>query len=87
MMIAVTKLQKLMLDALDQLGSMTRHELEVACLSPPSSRGGFNTSLARLFDRKLVTTDDYQIYITREGVFAIEEQNMADERRGTFKRG
>lgn len=77
----MTELQKLILDALDQLGSMTRHELEVACLISPKGRGGFNTSVNSLFARKLVASDEYQIWVTKEGVFAIEVANMAAERR------
>lgn len=76
----MTVLQKFMLDALDQLGAMTEQELATACLIGPKQRGGFRTSLNRLFERKLVDgVDDWQIAITKEGVWAIEAQNLASE--------
>lgn len=76
----MTKLQRLVLDALDQLGDMTDHELEVACLISPNRRGGFRATLRSLFSRGYVTYEeipDAQIKITKEGVFAIEADNYA----------
>lgn len=73
----MTELQKLALDAVDQLGSMTLHELETACLVSASSRGGFRSSLRSLFVRGLFDADECQIHITRRGVHAIEAHNTA----------
>lgn len=70
----MTKLHKLMLDAVDQLGAMTEHELATACLVSPKQRGGFRTALTRLYERGLVA-GDHQIEITPEGVWAVEAEN------------
>lgn len=68
-----------MLDAIDQLGAMTLHELETACLIDPASRGGFRTSLAQLYRRELVQGDCY-VSITPKGVWAVEAENVRQER-------
>ncbi len=76
-----TELQKLMLDALDMLGSMSVQELETACLINKKRRGGFHTSLQGLFKRRLVAADAYQVRLLPAGVFEIEALNAAAERR------
>lgn len=73
-----TELQKLALDALDQLGPMTQLELETACLVAPKSVGGFRSSLIRLFERELVALCDSHVLITGAGVRAVEDYNIAE---------
>jgi len=68
----MTKLQRIALDALDDLGSMTRHELETACLVGKKGRGGFDTVLRSLFVNKLVAVGRLSIWITPDGIRAIE---------------
>lgn len=74
----MTELQKLILDALDQLGTMTEHELRTACLIGKKQYGGFRTSLNRCFVQKWVRAmGPDHIGISKEGVFAIEAANIA----------
>lgn len=77
----MTELQKLILDALDQLGAMTRHELETACFIGDAQRGGFTRSLSRLFNQRLVNGAPDRIHVTRDGVWAIEAYNTAKYRK------
>lgn len=71
----------MMLDALDQLGNMNTCELETACLVGPKHRGGFRSSLNRLFQRKLVDANELQIWITAEGVHEVERVNLEIDRK------
>ena len=71
----MTALQKLALDALDQLGSMTMHELEVACLISAKQRGGFQASIAPLFRRRLMLKRSGWVLVSGKGVQAIEDEN------------
>jgi hypothetical protein len=60
-------LQTLMLDALAELGPMTGHQLQTACLIEPRQRGGFQSTLVRMFDRGWVEQDDFNIRLSRAG--------------------
>lgn len=76
----MTRLQKLILDALDQLGPMNEHELQTACLIEPKQRGGFRSTLNMLYADALVEMlNIYQMSITTKGVHAIEADNIAHE--------
>lgn len=76
----MTRLQKLILDALDQLGPLSEHSLATACLISPKQKGGFRSTLNKLFEARLVHAFDFdQIQITREGVGAVEADNIAHQ--------